>query len=41
MAIARRIIEAHGGSIAAGELENDANTPRGAEIVILLPRGAG
>jgi two-component system, LuxR family, sensor kinase FixL len=35
MAIARRIVEAHGGSIAAG-LDDDA---RGAEIVILLPRG--
>jgi PAS domain S-box-containing protein len=35
MAIARRIVEAHGGSIAA-ELDDDAP---GAEIVILLPRG--
>jgi hypothetical protein len=34
MAIARRIIEAHGGRIAASEA-----TPRGAEIVITLPRG--
>ena len=35
MAIARRIVEAHGGSIAAG-IED--NVP-GAEIVIFLPRG--
>jgi PAS domain S-box-containing protein len=35
MAIARRIVEAHGGTIAAG-LDDDA---QGAEIVILLPRG--
>ena len=34
MAIARRIVEAHGGRIAAGE-----GTARGAEIVITLPRG--
>jgi signal transduction histidine kinase len=33
MAIARRIVEAHGGSIEAG-----ADGP-GAEIVITLPRG--
>ena len=34
MAIARRIVEAHGGSIVAG-----ADVGRGAEIVITLPRG--
>jgi PAS domain S-box-containing protein len=34
MAISRRIVEAHGGRIAAGE----ASTP-GAEIVITIPRG--
>jgi PAS domain S-box-containing protein len=34
MAIARRIVEAHGGRIAAGE-----GPARGAEIVITLPRG--
>jgi PAS domain S-box-containing protein len=34
MAIARRIIEAHGGRIAAGE-----GAARGAEIVMTLPRG--
>jgi nitrogen fixation/metabolism regulation signal transduction histidine kinase len=34
MAISRRIVEAHGGSIAAGR---DGELP-GAEIVILLPR---
>jgi hypothetical protein len=34
MAIARRIIEAHGGRIAAAE-----GTARGAEIVMTLPRG--
>jgi signal transduction histidine kinase len=39
MAIARRIVDAHGGSIAAGDDGDDANTSRGAEIVILLPRG--
>jgi signal transduction histidine kinase len=34
MAIAKRIVEAHGGEIAVGN-----GTPTGAEIVILLPRG--
>ena len=34
MAIARRIVEAHGGRITAVE-----GTGRGAEIVITLPRG--
>ena len=34
MAIARRIVEAHGGRIAVGE-----RRPAGAEIVITLPRG--
>jgi PAS domain S-box-containing protein len=41
MAIARRIVEAHGGTIAAGDPSPDANRKRGAEIVILLPRGEG
>lgn len=34
MAIARRIVEAHGGRIAASD-----NIPSGAEIVVTLPRG--
>ncbi len=34
MAIAKRIVEAHGGQIAVGN-----GVPRGAEIVIILPRG--
>jgi signal transduction histidine kinase len=33
MAIAKRIVEAHGGEIAVGE-----GTARGAEILITLPR---
>ena len=35
MAIAKRIIEAHGGEIAVGD-----GTGKGAQIIITLPRGA-
>jgi PAS domain S-box-containing protein len=37
MAIARRIVEAHGGRVAVGDREPPAG--RGAEIVVVLPRG--
>jgi signal transduction histidine kinase len=35
MAIARRLVEAHGGQITVGTPTNEG---RGAEIVIVLPR---
>ena len=38
MAIARRIVEAHGGSITARDLDDDPSSAVGAAIVILLPR---
>jgi signal transduction histidine kinase len=38
MAIARRIVEAHGGRIAVGRVSDPSHVARGAEIVITLPR---
>jgi len=38
MAIAKRIVEAHGGQIAGGSASRGGNPPCGAEILIVLPR---